>query len=343
MIEKETKYSYRDLFIKPRTTSNIRHRSECILPDTLPLITAPMDSIVGKENFEEWKKNGITPILPRTFSLEERLEFGSHNWIALGLDEFEESTLPKGQHVLIDIANGHMEDLYDAVRKAKYEDPSLVVMVGNIANPETLIVAEDAGVDYIRVGIGAGQGCITASNVSVSYPMASLVNDCYEVKVRHGLRVGIVADGGVRNYSDAIKALALGADYVMIGSVFARMLESSGEILGFPELPRFIKEEDMETYGIKPDFTKDEIDLKKIFYGMASRQGQIAMHGQKTRTSEGIMKFLPVEYTMRTWVENFRDYLRSAMSYTGHKRLSDFIGGPTLIVASPLTVEGINR
>lgn len=342
MIEKETKYSYRDLFIKPTDITGVRHRSECILPEVLPLFTAPMDSVVCKENYQDWKENGIIPILPRTFSLKERLEMGPLNWIALGLEEFETTELPEGQHVLIDIANGHMKALYDAVKEAKLKDPSLVIMVGNIANPETFLVAEEAGVDYIRVGIGAGQGCITASNVSVSYPMASLVNECYRIKKFHGLKVRIVADGGVRNYSDAIKALALGADYVMIGSVFAKMLESAGKFHRF-QLPNVIREGDMETYNIKPDFTLGGERLEKIFYGMASRQGQIAMNGSKTKTSEGIMKLLPVEYTMRSWVNNFRDYLRSAMSYTGHKRLQDFIGEPTLIVASPLAVESINR
>ena len=105
----------------------------------------------------------------------------------------------------------------------------------------------------------------------------------------------------VRNYCDVIKAVgALGADYVMVGSVFAKMAESAA--------PK--EEKDGEIYA--------------IFYGMASRQGQIALSGAKTKTSEGIMKHLKVEYTMEGWTNNLIDYLRSAMSYTNCHNIKEF-------------------
>ena len=89
-------------------------------------------------------------------------------------------------------------------------------------------------IDFIRVGIGGGSGCITTSNVSTHYPQASLIDECYNIKKQLLLETEdilpkIIADGGIRNYDHVIKALALGADYVMIGSLFAQCIESAGE------------------------------------------------------------------------------------------------------------------
>ena len=76
---------------------------------------------------------------------------------------------------------------------------------------------------------------------------------------------------------------------------------------------------------------------------MASSDGQIAINGEKTKTAEGITKYLPVEYTLSGWVENMVSYLRSAMSYTNCKTLKDFIGKPTLIVNSISEIQVVNK
>ena len=75
---------------------------------------------------------------------------------------------------------------------------------------------------------------------------------------------------------------------------------------------------------------------------MASRQGQIAMKGKKTHTSEGVLKILPVEYTMSTWVENFIDYIRSAMSYTNARELSS-LKNANVVIISDNTYNSINK
>jgi ribosomal protein S18 len=105
----------------------------------------------------------------------------------------------------------------------------------------------------------------------------------------------------------------------MIGSVFAKMLESAA--------PK--EEKDGELYA--------------TFYGMASREGQIAMNGEKTKTSEGIKKTIKVEYTMQGWTENFTDYLRSAMSYTNNETLDRFVNETNLIVNSENAVNVVNK
>lgn len=365
MLKKEVKYSYDDISVVPAEVSEINHRSECN-PYTengnLPLFTAPMDSVVSIENFNLWEENKINAILPRTIDVDTRLDWvvNKEVWVAFSLQEFnkffiEESIVPKGK-VLIDIANGHMESLYKSVEGAKIINPDLIVMVGNVANPETYRRATKAGVDYIRVGVGSGRGCVTSSNVSIHFPLASLISEL--VEVRENMKIfshyrkfpKIVADGGVRGYSHVIKALALGADYVMIGSVFTKMIESASPISMKNEegewkiirySPKTLKYEDGKFYQYR-DMKWEEVELRKDYYGMASKKGQIAMNGIKTRTSEGLCTTLPVTYTMKSWVENMTDYLRSAMSYTNSRTLEN-LKQVECVINSPATIGSINK
>ena len=392
-LKTSVKYSYNDVMVEPAILSTIEHRAECNPYDEngmLPLFTAPMDSVVGLNNFDLFEKNGIIPILPRTESLENRLKFAYEGkWAAFSLKEFEdEFTIADAKselgvktiRVLIDMANGHVARLYEAVRKANgvYDD-HIEIMVGNIANPETYRVCVESQVDYVRCSIGTGCGCITCSNTAIGYPIASLINEIYEIKqeyIEKGIDKNtlpkIIADGGIRNFSDIIKALALGADYVMVGSIFARMLESSAiKIMSrgitnngkkiqlrFPieryENIRYENElwkgdytdefvEKMKDMGRTVEKENRVIgDLSAKFYGMASKSGQIAMKGKKVHTSEGIEKILPVTYTMGTWVENFTDYIRSAMSYANSRTL-DELRQATVIVASQNTYNSVNK
>ena len=367
-MKKDVKYSYKDVSVVPAPVSKISHRAECNPYDEnwkLPLFTAPMDSVVGLENYQMFVDKGIQAIYPRTIQIEERIyqlqsvmdEDEDSPWVAMSLQEFEDYLcdpdykFPGIPHVLIDVANGHMQKIYELVIKAKTVNPRLVVMVGNIANPKTYKIAAEAGVDYIRCGIGAGRGCITSSNVAIHYPMASLIDEINlereKLKEENSCLTlpKIIADGGIRNYDDIIKALALGADYVMIGSVFTKMLESSATTYftytGIPENwskfkydPERHIYQDGRFYDINPETGSwDEIKLRKEFYGMASKKGQIALNGKKTRTSEGISVTLPVEYTLSSWIENFTDYLKSAMSYTNSVDLEDFKKSETIVMS----------
>ena len=382
MLIESLKYSYRDVTIVPALISDIDSRSECnpfYKDGNLPIFASPMDSVVDLNMYGEYEKNNIIPIIPRTKNnpIEDRIQKCREGvWVAVSLKEFEDYFVPlqgsinEGK-VLIDIANGHMKKLYELVKRVKQRcGDSLQIMVGNIANPETYREVVKSGADYVRLGIGAGNGCITTSNTSIHYPMASLIAETYKVKrqlMANGYKKlpKIIADGGIRNYSDVIKALALGADYVMIGSLFARTIESPGKKIfnnfrdGDAEVTNF---EDLHydwdrkvwtgklsasaPKRLKDRFIPGTIDVGEIyvkFYGMASKDGQVAMNGAKTTTSEGITKVLSVEYTISGWIENMRDYLKSAMSYTGHRTLREFIGGCEVVVCSPIAEGSINK
>ena len=379
-------YSYKDVTILPSIISNIEHRSSCnpyYDNGLLPLFTSPMDTVVGEENFSSFYNESIIPILPRTIDVNKRLKNSTDGkWSAYSLSEFER-LFCNGLNViqsdsilaLIDVANGHMSKILDVSRRAKnlYGD-KITIMAGNIANPQTYIQYAEAGIDYCRCGIGGGNCCITATQLGIFCPMATLISDIYNIK-KFLLSQGkkdlpkIVADGGVRNYDDIIKALALGADYVMCGSIFSKMMESSApKFLGkdskvrlrFPieryknlkfngsnwvgnYTDEFLAE--LESKGVKKDDNAQIVigKVKSMYYGMASERGQIALNGSKTKTSEGNMKLLDVTYTMHGWSTNFKDYLRSAMSYIGCTRINDIAECSEVIINSKNASESINK
>lgn len=348
MIVKDIKYSLNDVSIIPDIQTKIEHRASCdpyYDNNMLPLFTAPMSSVVGVDNYRKFISNGITPIIPRTVNLGTRLELMRNGiWISMSLSEFinyfinnPESVDLVMKNVLIDIANGHMKLLSDTINKAKtLHGKCLTIMAGNIANPETYKLLSLSGADYIRVGIGNGCGCLTSSNVGINYPMASLIDECAKIKYCYSLKSYIVADGGFKGYSDIIKGIALGADYVMCGSVFAKMLESSSPVLTKNGTV-------IEDYEEACNFLLNGTPLYKKFFGMSTKTAQKMMGSKNIRTSEGTTKLLNVEYTMSQWVENFKDYLTSAMSYTNSENLDKFKNETQLVKITYNAYNSFNK
>lgn len=378
MLYKETKYSYNDITIVPTVLSNVKHRKECnafLADGNLPIFASPMSTVVDKKNFKTYEDNKIIPILPRcqcnTFS--ERFHYVSQGkWAAFSLSEFEEyfcnEELTMGvtpYKVLIDIANGHMSWLYQLVKKAKaLHGNNIVIMVGNVANPQTYEECWKAGADYIRVSVGSGSGCITSTLTSIHWPIASLIDEMYKVKVSiaegRGLNFDtlpkIVADGGIRGYADVIKALALGADYVMIGGEFSKLIESAAppflwnkktdDIYELSDKEWKTLREQNGYFFFTDENNEDHISatVYKRFYGMASREGQIDMSGEKTKTAEGKAKTFECTTNIDKWVNNMEDYLRSAMSYIGVFDIKELNPkNATLYMMSPNTKESINK
>lgn len=340
----ETLFDFDDLLIQPTHISDISSRKE-VNPKYengyYPLMTAPMDTVICGKNFELYKQNGVMPVFPRTFQNEsgynKETYYSYSHFFSYGLNDFNELFLNNTVEIfdglkiyaLIDIANGHMKSLYDMAKSAKekYGD-KLVLMVGNVANPRTFFEYCEINVDYVRIGIGNGNGCLTTVQTGVGYPMASLIEECSDVKKHMNYpNVNIVADGGFKKYSDVIKGLALGADYIMLGSIFNKALESSGET----RQKSYVGGDIVDQYSeeTKKMFECD-IPLVKIFRGMSTKEVQKSWGRDDLKTSEGVVRHHSVEYTLEGWIQNFDHYLRSAMSYTGKKELRDFIGGVDL-------------
>lgn len=242
MIIRDIKYSLQDLTIVPAVLSEIEHRGDIKVNydnGYYPLITAPMESVVSQYNYKDFEKNGIMAIIPRTSTnpLYRRLELASDVFAAFSLSEVEKifglhdndtDVLNRNVHkkLCIDMANGHMKKLYHLCAFIKMTYPNVELMIGNIANPKTYEKFAAIKVDYIRCGIGGGSRCTTSANSSVHYPMASLIDECYNCKLKNGYATKIIADGGIGNFDDINTALALGADYVMCGKLFAQFKEA---------------------------------------------------------------------------------------------------------------------
>ena len=353
-MDKSVKFDYNDIVLVPKAQTKIRHREQCdvystfgynaIDINTLPLIASPMDTVVSVENYKEFIKNGIIPCLPRGQKTHDYRIDRKEYFQSFGLSEIKHGLEYEAdgymqfydyKNILIDIANGHMESLVTVLKDIKRKYPDITVMAGNVANPETYVILAKAGADYVRCSIGTGAGCTTAANVAVNYPLGSLISECRKLKIRHGLHnTKIVADGGVRNYSDVIKALALGADYVMIGSLFNKAIESAG----FNYL-----------YGVEINdklaklLWRYDFPVKKKYRGMSTKAVQRSWGKSKLVTAEGITKYQKVEYTLFQWTENFKDYLKSAMSYSDAENLDCFIGEADYCLITEKSYERFNK
>lgn len=360
----DIKLNYDDVAIVPEVMSTIKSRKECNPFDEngrLPIFCSPMDSVISEENYDEFVKNGINVVLPRTINISRRVQlvFDCNNFVAFSLAEAEELFVNNelertytdldpnawGLKICIDMANGHMTELLDIVKKIKNKYPLITIMTGNIANPKTYLEYEKAGVDYVRVGIGGGSPCLTSSNTGVHFPYFSLLDEIYRIKVENNCKCKIIADGNIRGYRDVQKALTR-ADYVMIGGLFNKAFESAGKttygkfywnVRGYKifrpikTLLNYGKELDIANYSeLKKRWKNGEFTVFKQYWGMASKKAQANIangNGKKDvkfKTSEGKILFQKVEYTLESWVENETDYLRSAMSYTNSHNLDEY-------------------
>lgn len=343
-------YSLDEIGLIPAKVSTIKHRAD-VNPfvqspfggKVLPIFVAPMTCILDNSNVCTFARHGVEPIMPVTTDRQfpRHLATGAtwFGWTAVTLDEFKHyfcaCNAQEGNtyHILIDVANGHMEELFNAVEDAKQEyGDNLVVMVGNIANPETYIECCKARVDYVRVGIGGGAGCTTSVQTGIHASMPWLLTEITRLKHLMSMyeesdnahkkllgknmgwafdkigsfRTKVIADGGINTIAKAIKCLALGADYVMMGKCFAECEESVGKT--------------------SHALFDGSIVPCRLYYGQSSEQGQIDRFGKVKSNPEGTIRHVPVTTNLSEFCGKFEAALRSAMSYCGARTLQDFIG-----------------
>ena len=328
--------SLNEIGIIPAKISQIRSRSEVnpyVEGDKLPIFVSPMTCIINEDNFEEFKNSKFIPICPIRANRDvNRLFLNDGNWYAVTMKEFREyfvemvMPITDSYKILIDVADGHMQELYNMVRQAKAIYPDLTVMVGNIANPETYIDCCKARVDYVRVGIGGGKGCLTSVLTGIHASLAWLLTSINEIKSCmteyetygsinyarpslyegiNGFRTKVIADGGIDTIDKIIKCLALGADYVMLGKMIAECDINGGDIIYYAD-------------GRKA----------RIYYGQASRYGQIDRFGEIKSEPEGTEVKVEVNTTLEELANKISAIMRSAMSYCNAKNLDEFIGKP---------------
>jgi IMP dehydrogenase len=205
--------------------------------------------------------------------------------------------------VIIDTAHGHTKGVVDVLKLVKAKFPNLDVVVGNIATPEAALYLAQNGADAVKVGIGPGSICTTRVVAGVGFPQFSAVLEV--AAALRGTGVPVIADGGIRYTGDIPKAIAAGANSVMLGSLLAGTKESPGETIIF-EGRKFKSYRGMGSIEAMEDGSKDryfqdvEDDIKKL-------------------VPEGIVGRVPYKGELNESMQQFIGGLRAGMGYCGAK------------------------
>lgn len=319
----KTAYTFDDIQIVPRY-SEIQSRSHCDLTTrftkkyniSIPLVSSPMDTVTEGEMANAMDKQGGVGIVHRFMSINEQCDTLSLDMESLVLKaaaigatgDYKEracSLAEVGASVLlIDVAHGNTKQVHDAIKWCKKNLPAHVdIIAGNVATMEGARNLAEWGADGIRVGIGNGALCETRIRTGIGVPQVTAIIEAVKGIEECGIDVPIIADGGIRTPGDVAKALSLGADSVMLGSLLSGTKESPGRI---------------QKIGMWPNE-----QLFKKYRGSASAETKNA-HGLEEKNVEGNSKLIPYKGKLKRVTDDISDGLRSAMSYVNASNLSEF-------------------
>ena len=211
--------------------------------------------------------------------------------------------------LVIDSAHGHSDGVLSTVRAIKQRFPSLLLSAGNIATAEGAIALAEAGADIIKVGMGPGSICTTRVVSGVGVAQFSAVMEVTQARSRRFPDVAIVADGGIRYSGDVTKALAAGADAVMIGGLFAGTDEAPGELVLY-------QGRSYKTY-------RGMGSLAAMKKGSKDRYGQGGVAESSKLVPEGVEARVPYRGPLGSVVAQLLGGLRSGMGYVGAKDLGE--------------------
>ena len=318
MMNFETHITFDDVLLVPQY-SDIKSRSEVTLASELsegielrvPIISAPMDTVCGRLMATRLAEFGALGIVHRYNTIEtqtaivaEASDGGLKNvGAAIGItgDYIERAAalidagattlcldVAHGDHVLMHVGAHNIID--------KFGDKAHI-MAGNIATYTGALALAQLGVDSIRVGIGGGSICSTRIQTGHGMPTLASVFECVQVKEKFP-DLKIIADGGIKTSGDMVKALAAGADFVMVGSLLAGTAEAPGEIVY----------KDGEKY--------------KSYRGMASKDAQMDWRG-KTSSLEGVATVIPYKGQVFPILSGLENGIRSGLSYSGARNLQE--------------------
>ena len=278
----------------------------------LPIISSPMDTVTESEMAVNMSWNGGLGIIHRYNTIEEQQSLVKKSLsssqcdgdeivgAAIGVsgDYVERASALReaGARILcIDIAHGHHALMRHALRVLRNTfGESVHIMAGNVATRDATNDLADWGADSIRVGIGGGSICSTRIQTGHGIPTFQSIVDCAGTD----RDVAIVADGGIRNSGDIVKALAAGADFVMLGSLLAGTEESPGDIIYYNG------------------------EKCKQYRGMASIEAQIQWRGH-TASVEGVSSQVPWKGSLSSILQGLETGIRSGFSYTGASNLRE--------------------
>ena len=281
---------------------------------SFPVIAAPMDTVCEYQMCVAIAQAGGLGILHRymdydmQISLARKLAYNNFGFgVAIAsnngfLDQAQRLYDVGVRLLLVDTANGHGEYAVNAVKNLRERFDDVHIMAGNVATADGFARLAAAGADSIRVGIGGGSACTTRLVSGHGVPTLSSIIECDNWIEEFGKEIStcsIVADGGIRNSGDMVKAFAAGAHAVMVGSMLAGTDESPGNV--------FINEQGQHV---------------KAFRGMASREAQKDASGSVS-VAEGISTTLPYKGSAKIIFDEIKGGIGSGCSYSGVHNLSD--------------------
>jgi GMP reductase len=334
-IENDIKLDFKDVLIRPKR-STLTPRSEVDISrefvfrnsrqtyEGIPVIAANMDTTGTFEMATALAALGCSVALHKHYQVAEYVEFfaklerKSAAFYSMGItkadyDKFVDVMKGAGssiEYVCIDVANGYTETFGHFVRRVRDEFPKLTIMAGNVVTGEMTEELVLAGADIVKVGIGPGSVCTTRKMTGVGYPQLSATIECADAA--HGLGGHICTDGGITVPGDLAKAFGGGADFIMMGGMFAGHAESAGDLV-----------------------VRDGQQFKS-FYGMSSKAAMDKYAGgvAKYRASEGKEVLVPYRGPVSESLQEILGGVRSACTYVGARRLKELSKRTTFVRVS---------
>tara|TARA_Y100001938_G_scaffold63617_1_gene88497 strand:+ start:3017 stop:4039 length:1023 start_codon:yes stop_codon:yes gene_type:complete len=326
--------SYDDVLLVPKY-SEITSRSQVdvsadldtVITLDLPIVGAPMDTVVGPDMAAALSRMGTFGVLHRYCSIEEQSEMvsavvaeGSESSpvaVAIGatgdfLERAQELHGAGAEIFCVDVAHGHHAHVKRAIGVLRGKFGSDIhIMAGNVATAEAFEDISDWGADSIRVGIGGGAACSTRTRTGHGLPVLDSIIQC----ANSGASALLIADGGIRNSGDIVKAIAAGADLVMVGSLLSGTNESPGAII-----------------------TDERTGKKmKLYRGMASGDAQSSWRN-RVSVVEGVSTTVPYKGSVTDVMESLIGGLRSGLSYSGCRNLSELRLNATFVNQTPASL-----
>ncbi|MBK7105802.1 MAG: guanosine monophosphate reductase [Ignavibacteriae bacterium] len=290
--------TYDDISLVPCEVSRIVSRTEAITHTEflgkkllLPVVASPMDSVTGITMAQALDKMGCIGIVNRfDSSLEELMKINAEGISAVSVSlNYDESLIAKladyNLIICIDTANANNSTVLKKCEEIKSKH-NVKVIVGNVAQGNSLNDLVNAGADAVRIGIGGGSMCTTSIQTGIGIGQASSLIDLYFAREEKKLNIQLIADGGIKNPGDVAKALALGADVVMLGRMLAGTKEAPGEVIKYND------------------------QLWKKYRGSASFGVKM-----KNEFIEGEETMIPYKGPVKSVIDSISDGLRSSMSY----------------------------
>jgi len=328
-IENEVKLDFSDVLIRPKR-STLASRKEVDLTRTytfrhskqtytgVPMMAANMDGVGTFEMSKTLSEHKLFTCLVKSYNNDDFNNDIDYTRLAVstGISDKDYQNLvtilsanPNIKFICIDVANGYSEHFGDFVAKVRKEFMDKTIIAGNVVTADMTQELILRGADIVKVGIGPGSVCTTRIQTGVGYPQLSAIIECADAA--HGLGGHIIADGGCTCPGDVAKAFGAGADFVMLGGMFAGHDEGGGNVIeDLYELPKLQKD----------NYTHD-IDVKKFveFYGMSSDTAMEKHSGgvAEYRSSEGRTVRVPYRGPVKNTVLNILGGLRSSCTYVG--------------------------